>query len=173
MERDTLIGVPINAMSLNAHVVAMEKAMNDLSQGCSVDVGSLLEKAEFLLKRVKEEGNTKFNLTDMDNAFDEEILSHILTLKLRDKVQIANDEMSKTEGLVTGNKEATNFDVDYQGAELAIKDNPHFEIDFMDEIGNTSRIKATDLYDEVNRQVKNAKHDASLFDVAIRCFLGR
>ncbi|WP_334469116.1 hypothetical protein [Arsenophonus sp. PmNCSU2021_1] len=116
IERDTTIGVPINAMSLNAHVAAMGKAMNDLSQGRSVDVGSLLDGAEFLSKPInrtfinsavrdvlgiKEDVAIHANQTEtfrvsdsaFDNAFDEKILSYISTPKPRDKVQIANDEM--------------------------------------------------------------------------------
>ncbi|WP_334469108.1 hypothetical protein [Arsenophonus sp. PmNCSU2021_1] len=58
--------------------------------------------------------------------------------------------MGKTEELVTGNKVATNFEADYQGAELAIKEYPQLEIDFMDDSGNTSRVKATDLYTRVS-----------------------
>lgn len=190
IELDTAIGLPINAMSLNGHVAAMNKAMQDLSQGRAVDVGNLLAEAEFLPKRlnrtyvnsavrdalgINEELNIQSKPTDtvVDNAATESNFTYISTPKARDKAQIANDEMGKTEGLVTGDKTATTFEADYQGAELAIKEHPHLEIDFMDDAGNTSRVKATDLYEEVNRQVENAKHDASLFDVAIRCFLGR
>ncbi|EOV5849335.1 hypothetical protein ACOAAE_000670 [Citrobacter freundii] len=46
-EIDVAPGVPVNVMSRDAHVQALQKAMNDVSQGRAVDVASIAEPASF------------------------------------------------------------------------------------------------------------------------------
>ncbi|ETS99853.1 hypothetical protein [Providencia alcalifaciens] len=288
LEADLPPGIPINAMSLDGHLAAMNKAMNDLSQGNPVDIGSILDGAEFLVHRPRslidtsireavgiiDEGsslslakNTELNelasqllnrgerenltssihdlnyrideksseinslantepkdsgkqlsiarrnkqselrkldneLTNLKNELkakqgavsdslsggrfyeakaelsrrqlaeeqsDNALVNYYATPKPRDKAQILSDEVNKTESMITG--KAENSDIDFKSAELALKNNPNLEIDFLDDSGNTSKVKASDLYNEAVRQAEEAKHDASLFEVAVSCFL--
>ncbi|MDT0636553.1 hypothetical protein RM437_00675 [Citrobacter werkmanii] len=46
-EIDVAPGVPVNVMSRDAHIQALQKAMNDVSQGRAVDVASIAEPASF------------------------------------------------------------------------------------------------------------------------------
>lgn len=288
LEADLPPGIPINAMSLDGHLAAMNKAMNDLSQGNPVDIGSILDGAEFLVHRPRslidtsireavgiiDEGsslslakNTELNelasqllnrseresltssIHDLNYRIDEKtseisslantepsgsgkqlsnatrqkqaelrklnneltnlkselkvkqdvvsdslsggrfyeakaelsrrqlaeeqsdnaLVNYYATPKPRDKAQILSDEVNKTESMITG--KAENSDIDFKSAELALKNNPNLEIDFLDDSGNSSKVKASDLYNEAVRQAEEAKHDASLFEVAVSCFL--
>lgn len=46
-EIDVAPGVPVNVLSRDAHIQALQKAMSDVSQGRSVDVASIAEPASF------------------------------------------------------------------------------------------------------------------------------
>lgn len=46
-EIDVAPGVPVNVLSRDAHIQALQKAMNDVSQGRAVDVASIAEPASF------------------------------------------------------------------------------------------------------------------------------
>ncbi|EBX1153333.1 hypothetical protein ADQ19_09810 [Salmonella enterica subsp. enterica serovar Minnesota] len=46
-EIDVAPGVPVNVLSRDAHIQALQKAMNDVSQGRAVDVASIAESASF------------------------------------------------------------------------------------------------------------------------------
>lgn len=46
-EIDVAPGVPVNVLSRDAHIQALQKAMNDVSQGRAVDVSSIAEPASF------------------------------------------------------------------------------------------------------------------------------
>ncbi|MCN7925879.1 hypothetical protein MLX56_07365 [Escherichia coli] len=46
-EIDIAPGVPINVLSRNSHIQALQKAMSDVSQGRPVDVASIVESASF------------------------------------------------------------------------------------------------------------------------------
>ncbi|HBV7426228.1 TPA: hypothetical protein MD534_004706 [Citrobacter freundii] len=46
-EIDVAPGVPVNVLSRDAHIQALQKAMNDVSQGRAVDVASIAERASF------------------------------------------------------------------------------------------------------------------------------
>ncbi|MFU7594161.1 hypothetical protein [Salmonella enterica] len=46
-EIDVSPGVPVNVLSRDAHIQALQKAMNDVSQGRAVDVASIAEPASF------------------------------------------------------------------------------------------------------------------------------
>lgn len=46
-EIDVAPGVPVNVLSRDAHIQALQKAMNDVSQGLAVDVASIAEPASF------------------------------------------------------------------------------------------------------------------------------
>lgn len=46
-EIDTAPGVPINVLSRNAHAMAIQKAMRDISKGNPVDVASIVEPSSF------------------------------------------------------------------------------------------------------------------------------
>lgn len=46
-EIDVAPGVPVNVLSRDAHIQALQKAMNDVSQGRAVDVTSIAEPASF------------------------------------------------------------------------------------------------------------------------------
>lgn len=46
-EIDVAPGVPVNVLSRDAHIRALQKAMNDVSRGRAVDVTSIAEPASF------------------------------------------------------------------------------------------------------------------------------
>lgn len=46
-EFDVAPGVPVNVLSRNAHIQALQKAMRDVSEGNRVDVASIAEAADF------------------------------------------------------------------------------------------------------------------------------
>ncbi|EEN1355032.1 hypothetical protein GID46_15470 [Salmonella enterica] len=46
-EIDVAPGIPVNVLSRDAHIQALQKAMNDVSQGRAVDVASIAEPASF------------------------------------------------------------------------------------------------------------------------------
>ncbi|EBM7380325.1 hypothetical protein AHW29_13935 [Salmonella enterica subsp. enterica serovar Muenchen] len=46
-EIDVAPGIPVNVLSRDAHIQALQKAMNDVSQGRAIDVASIAEPASF------------------------------------------------------------------------------------------------------------------------------
>lgn len=291
MDLDTAPGLPVNAMSLDGHVQAMRKAMNDLAMGDRVDIGSILDDAQFMpvskrtlldtsireaagvidegsslsmvkdiqlkelseqlisrgereslmtsihdlnyridqksseisaisnqeitgsgrrlsrnrtakqselrrlnneLSSLKNELKIKQQLAD-DNLpggrfyeakaelsrrklaaeqSEEALMSYFSTPKPRDRTQITSDEIMQTETLVRGDR-FEDIDSEVLNAEIAIKNNPDLEIDFIDEAGNSAKVKASELYSDAVKQADDAQNDAGLFDVAVNCFLGR
>lgn len=103
---------------------------------------------------------------------EEALMNYFSTPKPRDRAQITSDEMVQAETLVKGER-IDDADSDALSARMAIKNNPDLEIDFIDEAGNTSKVKASDLYSDAVKQAEDAQNDAGLFDVAVNCFLGR
>lgn len=291
MDLDTAPGLPVNAMSLDGHVQAMRKAMNDLAMGDPVDIGSILADAQFMpvskrtlldtsireaagvvdkgsslsmakdiqlkelseqlishgerenltasihdlnyridqksseisaisnqettgsgrrlsrnratkqselrrlnneLTSLKNELNVKQQLAD-DNLpggrfyeakaelsrrklaaeqSEEALMNYFSTPKPRDRTQITSDEIMQAETLVRGDR-FEDIDSEVLNAEIAIKNNPDLEIDFIDEAGNSAKVKASELYSDAVKQADDAQNDAGLFDVAVNCFLGR
>lgn len=291
MDLDTAPGLPVNAMSLDGHVQAMRKAMNDLAMGDRVDIGSILDDAQFMpvskrtlldtsireaagvidegsslsmvkdiqlkelseqlisrgereslmtsihdlnyridqktseisaisnqeitgsgrrlsrdrtakqselrrldneLSSLKNELKIKQQLAD-DNLpggrfyeakaelsrrklaaeqSEEALMNYFSTPKPRDRTQITSDEIMQAETLVRGDR-FEDIDSEVLNAEIAIKNNPDLEIDFIDEAGNSAKVKASELYSDAVKQADDAQNDAGLFDVAVNCFLGR
>lgn len=291
MDLDTAPGLPVNAMSLDGHVQAMRKAMNDLAMGDRVDIGSILDDAQFMpvskrtlldtsirkaagvidegsslsmvkdiqLKELSEQlisrGERESLMTSihdlnyridqksseisaisnqeitgsgrklsrdraakqselrrLDNELsllknelkikqqladdnlpggrfyeakaelsrrklaaeqsEEALMNYFSTPKPRDRTQITSDEIMQAETLVRGDR-FEDIDSEVLNAEIAIKNNPDLEIDFIDEAGNSAKVKASELYSDAVKQADDAQNDAGLFDVAVNCFLGR
>ncbi|MCW3199535.1 hypothetical protein NWE50_05025 [Morganella morganii] len=103
---------------------------------------------------------------------EEALMNYFSTPKPRDRAQITSDEIMQAETLVRGDR-FEDIDSEVLNAEIAIKNNPDLEIDFIDEDGNSAKVKASELYFDAVKQADDAQNDAGLFDVAVNCFLGR
>ncbi|KGA30235.1 hypothetical protein [Pectobacterium odoriferum] len=282
-------GVPVNVLSRDAHAAAMNKAMSDIMAGHSVDVGSLLDGAQFLQKSPKQnlsstavrealglydEGATarileEENLSSLAsqviprserNSLRQDIhnleysiskleeqridvssrrasnssgsrikrneltqindqikqmgndlaikqktlsdsspggrfydarselsrrqgeqaeieasgLSFFSTPKPRPREMVAQDTPINTSRGDRGERgDNQGIDNDIRDAERAVTENPDLEVHVINPDDSTAVIKASDLMDAANRDIENAKNDASLFEVAVSCFLRR
>ncbi|MCR0998654.1 hypothetical protein [Serratia rubidaea] len=176
-------GVPVSVLSRNAHARAMDKAMTDVLAGHPVDVGSVLDGAEFLRRQPRvdlasQEVRKAMGLPDViprsaDDAAmaDAAGMNFLSTPKPRTREQIQQDSMAASERLIRGEDEARIDDLDARAAEQAVIDNPELQVHVVNPDDTTTTVRAADLLEEANRDVANAEHDAKLFDVAVACFL--
>lgn len=79
-------------------------------------------------------------------------------------------------GQVTASRNASDSgarieDPDYRYAEETLASSPEMNITVIDNDGNAQVRSARELLDEANRESEQAGHDASLYDVAVNCFL--
>ena len=80
--------------------------------------------------------------------------------------------MASTERAIRG-EDSRAAEADTLEAQRAITDNPELQVHFVNPDDSTTVVRAADLMAEADRDVANAQHDASLFDVAVSCFLRR
>ncbi|EEZ9255237.1 hypothetical protein DA876_003198 [Escherichia coli] len=62
-------------------------------------------------------------------------------------------------------------DIDLRIAEDSLLESPDMIITVLDDDGNPQSRSAREVLDEANREIEQAIHDSSLFDVAVACFL--
>lgn len=79
-------------------------------------------------------------------------------------------------GQVTASRNASDSgarieDPDYRYAEETLASSPEMNITVIDNDGNAQVRSARELLDEANRESEQAAQDASLYDVAVNCFL--
>lgn len=176
-------GVPVSVLSRNAHAQAMNKAMTDVLAGEPVDVGALLEGAEFLQKMprvnlasqsVRKALGLKGEATTAAEQYHADIagMSGLSTPKPRTVAQVRQDQLAAGEHQARGNDTAGD-EYDFRHAERAVMENPDLEVHVVSHDDSVTAVRAADLLAQANKDVENAKHDAGLFDVAVSCFLGR
>lgn len=177
-------GVPVNVLSRNAHARAMDKAMADALAGHPVDVGSLMDGAEFIQRRPrvnlasqevrKAMGLPDAVIRDTDAARFDDVTgtNYLATPKPRTREQIQQDEIAGAERAIRGD-DSRGAEADILEAQRAISDNPDLQVHVVNPDDSTTVVRATELMAEAERDIANAQHDANLFDVAVSCFLRR
>ncbi|HBH6886407.1 TPA: hypothetical protein KUM96_000570 [Serratia marcescens] len=177
-------GVPVSVLSRNAHARAMDKAMTDALAGHPVDVGSLMDGAEFIQRRPRVDlasqevrkamGLPDAVIRDTDAVRFDDVAgaNYLATPKPRTREQIQQDEIAGAERAIRG-EESRATEADTLEAQRAISDNPDLQVHVVNQDDSTTVVRAADLMAEADRDVSNAQHDANLFDVAVSCFLRR
>ncbi|EQA8945473.1 hypothetical protein ACX9QK_003954 [Serratia marcescens] len=177
-------GVPVSVLSRNAHSRAMDKAMTDALAGHPVDVGSLMDGAEFIQRRPRVDlasqevrkamGLPDVVIRDTDAARFDDVAgaNYLATPKPRTREQIQKDEIAGAERAIRGD-DSRAAEADTLEAQRAISDNPDLQVHVVNPDDSTTVVRAADLMAEADRDVANAQHDANLFDVAVSCFLRR
>lgn len=177
-------GVPVSVLSRTAHARAMDKAMTDALAGHPVDVGSLMDGAEFIQRRPRvdlasQEVRKAMGLpdaiirdTDAVRFDDMAGANYLATPKPRTREQIQQDEIAGAERAIRGD-DSRAAESDTLDAQRAISDNPDLQVHVVNPDDSTTVVRAADLMAEADRDVANAQHDANLFDVAVSCFLRR
>ncbi|HGM5383684.1 TPA: hypothetical protein ACKP84_001510 [Serratia marcescens] len=177
-------GVPVSVLSRTAHARAMDKAMTDALAGHPVDVGSLMDGAEFIQRRPRvdlasQEVRKAMGLpdaiirdTDAVRFDDMAGANYLATPKPRTREQIQQDEIAGAERAIRGD-DSRAAEADTLEAQRAISDNPDLQVHVVNPDDSTTMVRAADLMAEADRDVANAQHDANLFDVAVSCFLRR
>ncbi|BEM57295.1 hypothetical protein SME22J_11560 [Serratia marcescens] len=177
-------GVPVSVLSRNAHARAMDKAMTDALAGHPVDVGLLMDGAEFIQRRPRvdlasQEVRKAMGLpdavirdTDAVRFDDAAGANYLATPKPRTREQIQQDEIAGAERAIRGD-DSRAAEADTLEAQRAISDNPDLQVHVVNPDDSTTVVRAADLMAEADRDVANAQHDANLFDVAVSCFLRR
>ncbi|EMH4077231.1 hypothetical protein RGI92_000449 [Serratia marcescens] len=177
-------GVPVSVLSRNAHSRAMDKAMTDALAGHPVDVGSLMDGAEFIQRRPRVDlasqevrkamGLPDAVIRDTDAARFDDVAgaNYLATPKPRTREQIQQDEIAGAERAIRGD-DSRAAEADTLEAQRAISDNPDLRVHVVNPDDSTTVVRAADLMAEADRDVANAQHDANLFDVAVSCFLRR
>lgn len=177
-------GVPVSVLSRNAHARAMDKAMTDALAGHPVDVGSLMDGAEFIQRRPRVDlasqevrkamGLPDAVIRDTDAVRFDDVAgaNYLATPKPRTREQIQQDEIAGAERAIRG-EESRETEADTLEAQRAISDNPDLQVHVVNPDDSTTVVRAADLMAEADRDVANAQHDANLFDVAVSCFLRR
>ncbi|MGP2869158.1 hypothetical protein ACTVMR_19125 [Serratia nevei] len=177
-------GVPVSVLSRNAHARAMDKAMTDALAGHPVDVGSLMDGAEFIQRRPRVDlasqevrkamGLPDAVIRDTDAVRFDDVAgtNYLSTPKPRTRERIQQDEIAGAERAIRG-EESRATEADTLEAQRAISDNPDLQVHVVNPDDSTTMVRAADLMAEADRDVVNAQHDANLFDVAVSCFLRR
>lgn len=177
-------GVPVSVLSRNAHARAMDKAMTDALAGHPVDVGSLMDGAEFIQRRPRVDlasqevrkamGLPDAVIRDTDAVRFDDVAgaNYLATPKPRTRERIQQDEIAGAERAIRG-EESRATEADTLEAQRAISDNPDLQVHVVNPDDTTTMVRAADLMAEADRDVANAQHDANLFDVAVSCFLRR
>ncbi|QDL30426.1 hypothetical protein [Serratia liquefaciens] len=175
-------GIPVSVLSRNAHARAMDKAMTDALAGHPVDVGSLMDGAEFIQRRPRvdlasQEVRKAMGLPGIRSAEaarldDAAGANYLATPKPRTREQIQQDEMASAERSIRGD-DSRVAETDALEAQRAITENPELQVHVVNPDDSTTVVRAADLMAEADRDVANAQRDANLFDVAVSCFLRR
>lgn len=177
-------GVPVSVLSRNAHARAMDKAMTDVLAGHPVDVGSLMDGAEFIQRRPRVDlasrevrkamGLPDAVIRDTDAVRFDDVAgaNYLATPKPRTRDQIQQDEIAGAERAIRGD-DSRAAEADTLEAQRAISDNPDLQVHVVNPDDSTTVVRAADLMAEADRDMANAQHDANLFDVAVSCFLRR
>lgn len=141
--------------SLRSDITARQSRLADSSPGGRFhDARSALERRRQEMEQTEIQGLSLFS-----------------TPKPRSREQIQQDEMASTERLIRGTDETANVETDIRTAERAVADNPELQVHVVNPDDTISTVRASDLLEQASRDVENAKHDASLFEVAVSCFL--
>ncbi|WP_260512647.1 hypothetical protein [Serratia fonticola] len=141
--------------ALRSDITARQSRLADSSLGGRFhDARSALERQRQALEQTEAQGLSLFS-----------------TPKPRSREQIQQDEIASVERLIRGADETTNVETDIRDAERAVAENPDLQVHVLNPDDTITSVRASDLLEQANRDVENTKHDASLFDVAVSCFL--
>lgn len=141
--------------SLRSDITARQSRLADSSPGGRYhDARSALERRRQEMEQTEIQGLSLFS-----------------TPKPRSREQIQQDEIASAERLIRGTDETANVETDIRTAERAVADNPDLQVHVVNPDDTITTVRASDLLEQANRDVENAKHDASLFEVAVSCFL--
>ncbi|MDQ9128737.1 hypothetical protein RDT67_20165 [Serratia fonticola] len=141
--------------SLRSDITARQSRLADSSPGGRFhDARSALERRRQEMEQTEIQGLSLFS-----------------TPKPRSREQIQQDEIASAERLIRGTDETANVETDIRTAERAVADNPDLQVHVVNPDDTITTVRASDLLEQANRDVENAKHDASLFEVAVSCFL--
>lgn len=141
--------------SLRTDITARQSRLADSSPGGRFhDARSALERRRQEMEQTEIQGLSLFS-----------------TPKPRSREQIQQDEIASAERLIRGADETANVETDIRTAERAVADNPDLQVHVVNPDDTITTVRASDLLEQANRDVENAKHDASLFEVAVSCFL--
>ncbi|MFV8870216.1 hypothetical protein [Serratia fonticola] len=141
--------------ALRSDITARQSRLADSSPGGRFhDARSALERQRQALEQTEVQGLSLFS-----------------TPKPRSREQIQQDEIAAVERLIRGADETNNVETDIRDAERAVAENPDLQIHVLNPDDTITSVRASDLLEQASRDVENAKHDASLFDVAVSCFL--
>ncbi|WP_024529660.1 hypothetical protein [Serratia fonticola] len=141
--------------SLRSDITARQSRLADSSPGGRFhDARSALERRRQEMEQTEIQGLSLFS-----------------TPKPRSREQIQQDEIASAERLIRGGDETANVETDIRTAERAVADNPDLQVHVVNPDDTITTVRASDLLEQANRDVENAKHDANLFEVAVSCFL--
>lgn len=160
-EYDSAPGIPTNPISRDAHIKALNEKINAISEGRTVDVSSILEGAEFIPK----------DLTEFNRQIIDSVNEYYPDLPMG-TVQKAVDHIDYSAYTPVENikpDDILSFDFDSHVVNQAIKNNPELNINTLSDNGEPIQIKASELIEQINKEITNAEHDAKLYDVAAAC----
>lgn len=161
-------GVPVSVLSRNAHAhahaQAMNKAMTDVLAGEPVDVGALLEGAEFLQKMprvnlasqsVREALGLRGGATTAAEQYHADVagMSGLSTPKPRTVAQVRQDQLAAGEHQARGNNTAGD-EYDFRHAERAVMEKPDLEVLVVGHDDSVTAVRAADLLAQVNKDVE-------------------
>ena len=190
LNSDSTPGIPAGIPDIDAHVEAMRKAINDLVQGKTVDVESIIQSARFL----PDEQRALFVSKMQDELsiaakqiVENEIALQGGTVRAMDvirqvealRTEVPPESTAKTVPPPRGGGEnmagtSAQYDPIRMEAERVIAENPDLKFSIGKDIqGNDIVVGAKDYLDEARAGVEQASKDASLFDVAAACWFGR
>jgi len=191
-EIDTAPGVPVNALSRNAHAQAIQKAMRDISEGNPVDVASIVESSSFHAIPSRRSSITQalddvLDVTDKGSAqqrmsalsleqqpgttIDTQALAYYRTADVAPEPSPVIDTPISAKETTARPTQEQAVDTDTRAAEESLTSTPDMMITLLDEEGNTQQRSAREVLDAANREHEQAVKDSSLFDVAVACFL--
>ena len=190
VEIDTAPGIPVDMASRNAHVEAMAKATEQLLRGEPVDVArEMAGSTEFLstpkinkdvidLETLLKEHDLELIAKKNDKAFEKNKSEQTVSkepselLPAREPFTNNGTQFLKQDNTVTGKNAEKPVSAAETLAANSVEKTPEREIPKADVDNGIMTHTAAEALQEANVVVKQAKEDATLFDVAVNCFLG-
>jgi hypothetical protein len=194
LEIDAAPGIPLDTASRNAHINASETAIAQLIRGEDVDVGSIVEGANFMPKPLNEAAakaldemfaeqgyhdiiaETQRLRAEAENKgipFDKEEVPLLTPAELQQEVQTRSAESLANASVAVNGKEvnlqadksSTNDITNTQSIEHQIvAEKPDMVIPF-----EKGEVNATKALKDASDNITKAEEDSKLFEVAVNC----